>query len=136
MTVTEERPRAAWFPQRPPSLEGETEQAYIARLTGEDRTGREPYDHRRNRQCSIGHHDEHSDPGVDCECPCHRDDMLDMLGHAAEVVGPKGGRVSLVYAAPSTWEVRIEHGGSEWSGSGGTPTDALAEAFRAAGWMD
>lgn len=53
-------------------LEGETPEKYTDRLTGADRTDRRPYDHERNRQCSIGYHDECSDPdGVNCECPCH-----------------------------------------------------------------
>ncbi|HTY35375.1 hypothetical protein [Mycobacterium sp.] len=53
-------------------LPGETPDAYTDRLTGADRTNRRPYDHRRNRQCSIGYHDECSDPvGETCECPCH-----------------------------------------------------------------
>jgi hypothetical protein len=62
----------------PPALPGESDDAYTDRLTGADRTGRVPYDHRRNRQCSIGYHGECSerritDPSItrNCECPCH-----------------------------------------------------------------
>lgn len=37
------------------------------------KTGRVPYNHVRNRQCSIGYHDECTDPnGQRCKCPCHR----------------------------------------------------------------
>lgn len=64
--------RARWFPEKPPALPGESDDAYTDRLTGADRTGRVPYDHSRNRQCSIGWHGECSDPaGASCECPCH-----------------------------------------------------------------
>jgi hypothetical protein len=64
--------RARWYPEMPPMLPGETPSLYTDRLTGSDRTDRRPYDHRRNRQCSIGYHDECSDPaGETCQCPCH-----------------------------------------------------------------
>jgi hypothetical protein len=64
--------RARWFPEMPPYLDGESAESYTDRLTGADRTGRVPYDHSRNRQCSIGCHGECSDPaGESCECPCH-----------------------------------------------------------------
>jgi hypothetical protein len=63
-----------WYPKMPPMLDGETIDEYTNRLTGADGTGRRPYDHRRNRQCSIGWHEECSDPsGETCECPCHRE---------------------------------------------------------------
>lgn len=66
--------RAAWYPAPPPGLEGEDGDAYTDRLTGADGTGRVPYDHPRNRQCSIGWHSECSDPdGTECKCPHHRD---------------------------------------------------------------
>ena len=69
-TVTIERGR--WFPQQPPQLDGESDDAYTGRLTGADGAGRIPYDHARNRQCSIGWHNECSDPaGQTCQCPCH-----------------------------------------------------------------
>lgn len=59
-----------WYPLQPPAFPGETDEAYTNRLTGY--TGMAPYDHRRNRQCSIGYHEECSDPqGESCECPCH-----------------------------------------------------------------
>jgi hypothetical protein len=64
--------RAAWYPAPAPGLEGEDDGAYTDRLTGADGTGRSPYDHDRNRQCSIGWHSECSDPaGAECKCPHH-----------------------------------------------------------------
>lgn len=70
-----------WYPEMPPALPGETDEQYTDRLTGADGTNRRPYDHRRNRQCSIGYHDECSDRADrsrartradgGCECPCH-----------------------------------------------------------------
>lgn len=65
--------KGRYYPDMPPALPGETNDAYTDRMTGADGTGRVPYDHRRYRQCSIGYHDECSRnrrPG-DCECPCH-----------------------------------------------------------------
>jgi hypothetical protein len=60
------------FPGMPPELPGEASDAYTDRLTGADQSGRIPYDHPRNRQCSIGYHGECSDPaGKTCKCPCH-----------------------------------------------------------------
>ena len=59
----------------PPQIEGETDAQYTDRLSGADGTGRKPYKERRLRQCSIGWHDECSDPrGEKCECPCHKID--------------------------------------------------------------
>ena len=64
--------RGRWYPEMPPALPGETDDQYTDRLTGADGTDRRPYDHPRNRQCSIGYHDECSDPdGERCKCPCH-----------------------------------------------------------------
>lgn len=64
--------RARYYPGMPPLLDGETGEEYTDRLTGADRTDRRPYDHARNRQCSIGYHDQCSDPAGDtCGCPCH-----------------------------------------------------------------
>ena len=64
--------RARHFPQMPPALPGEGDGAYTDRLTGADGAGQIPYDHSRNRQCSIGYHGECSDPsGSVCKCPCH-----------------------------------------------------------------
>ncbi len=57
----------------PTWLSGESVSAYTDRLTGAD-GGATPFDHKRFRQCSIGWHDECSDPdGDECECPCHQE---------------------------------------------------------------
>ena len=69
-------PTGRWYPEMPPSFPGETPEQYTDRLTGADKTDRRPYDHPRNRQCSIGYHDECSDNGVvdgNCKCPHHTD---------------------------------------------------------------
>lgn len=64
--------RGRHYPEMPPLLHGETLDEYTDRLTGADGTDRRPYDHHRNRQCSIGWHEECSDPaGERCKCPCH-----------------------------------------------------------------
>lgn len=81
-TTTE---RARHFPGLPPRLPGESDDAYTDRLTGADGTNCVPYDHHRNRQCSIGWHSECGDRGLGlvsswsvlnetarrCKCPCH-----------------------------------------------------------------
>jgi hypothetical protein len=68
--------RDRWYPEMPPMLDGEDPDAYADRLTGADGTGRVPYDHSRWRQCSLGWHEECSDPsGDDCQCPCHGEDL-------------------------------------------------------------
>jgi hypothetical protein len=71
--VDQEVQRGLWYPNMPPRLDGEDNDAYTNRLTGADGTNRYPYTHQRNRQCSIGYHDECSDRtnSGQCECPCH-----------------------------------------------------------------
>lgn len=60
-----------WYPDPPPMLLFESVDDYTNRLVGVTGEGC-PYDHRRNRQCSIGFHDECTDPhGATCRCPCH-----------------------------------------------------------------
>lgn len=96
-----------WYPNQPPMLDGETDDAYTNRLLGIG--GSYPYDHRRGRQCSIGWHVECSNrsntpniPGVTdvCECPHHEE-----VRNAARLVAewnarhPVGTRVTLP-AAP------------------------------------
>jgi hypothetical protein len=81
--------RGRWFPGMPPALPAEDDDAYISRLTGALGADLIPYDHARNRQCSIGYHYECSErvrdrpPGwhetepdrwgslAHCFCPCH-----------------------------------------------------------------
>lgn len=70
--------RGIHYPDVPPMLDGEQSGPYTDRLTGADGTGRRPYDHARNRQCSIGYHDECSErhevtTSGSCQCPCHID---------------------------------------------------------------
>lgn len=89
MSETTTAERARWFPEMPPALPGESDDAYTNRLTGADQTGRVPYDHSRNRQCSIGWHAECSDPaGASCECPCHTPEgkLLDRVAQLEESV--------------------------------------------------
>jgi hypothetical protein len=70
--MTNTSARGRYYPDMPPPLEGEDSDAYTDRLTGADRTDRSPYDHVRYRQCSIGFHEQCSDPeGGGCGCPCH-----------------------------------------------------------------
>lgn len=80
--------RDRWYPSPPPPLDDESDDAYTDRLTGADRTGRVPYDHPRNRQCSIGWHRECSDPaGLDCKCPCHSDALTSEQAAALQPAG-------------------------------------------------
>ena len=70
--MSDEIVRGRYYPEMPPMLEGEGDEAYTDRLTSADGTNRHPYDHRRFRQCSIGYHSECMDPeGETCKCPCH-----------------------------------------------------------------
>jgi len=76
MNAPAEVQRDRWYPSPAPSPANENRDAYTNRLTGADKTNREPYDHRRNRQCSIGYHTECSERNSfrgSCECPCHAD---------------------------------------------------------------
>lgn len=75
--MTDTTERANWYPKQPPMLPGEDSDAYTNRLLSNPG----PYDHRRNRQCSIGWHMECSDPiGASCKCPCH-DDRVNAVHH-------------------------------------------------------
>lgn len=69
--------RGRWYPEPAPALDDETDEQYTDRLLGHYGPALMPYDHTRNRQCSlclIGYHDECSDPaGQFCGCPCHHD---------------------------------------------------------------
>jgi hypothetical protein len=65
--------KGRWYPMSAPALPGETPETWTDRVLGFQGKELIPYDHRRNRQCSIGYHDECSDPnGISCECPCHK----------------------------------------------------------------
>lgn len=82
--------RGRWFPEMPPSLPGETADDYTNRLTGADHLDMRPYDHIRNRQCSIGYHDECSERSTPferrkCQCPCHPKPLtIENLTHALD----------------------------------------------------
>lgn len=71
--VTTQVERGRWYPNMPPPLPGETDEQYTNRMLGVG--GSSPYDHSRNRQCSIGWHEECSDRDNSgrCECPCHEE---------------------------------------------------------------
>jgi len=63
--------RGRWYPEMPLPIPGETTSLYSERLIRNDEKYG-PYDHYRFRQCSIGYHDECSNPsGSSCQCPCH-----------------------------------------------------------------
>src|ERR1700693_4238963 len=100
-TATTETGR--WYPCQPPSLPGEGAGAYTDGLTGADGTNRSPYDHARNRQCSIGYHTECSDPaGETCKCPCHTAAELPEADIATmpEAVRAAGGKLAELYDLP------------------------------------
>jgi hypothetical protein len=67
-----------WYPSPAPALDRESDAAYTDRLTGADQANRRPYDHPRNRECSIAFHNTCSERGYhpgtgNCQCPCHSD---------------------------------------------------------------
>ena len=67
--------KGAWVNRMPPILRGETMENYTDRLIGARGPDLMPYDHRRYRQCSIGFHEECSDPeGEQCQCWCHTEE--------------------------------------------------------------
>lgn len=70
--------KRVYYPDKPPSLPGESDIEYSDRLIGHKGLRQVPYDHVRNRQCSIGYHEECScrfdrPENSGCECPCHND---------------------------------------------------------------
>lgn len=116
-TTTAERARH--FPQMPPRLDGESDSAYTDRLTGADQTRRVPYDHPRNRQCSIGYHGECSDPaGENCKCPCHTEAgkleirLHDLEETAVALYAVATGQLPFKGRSPD-WGLRITAGESE-----------------------
>lgn len=74
MTVTEVV-KGRWYPVGAPYLPGETPEAWTDRVLGVLGDWGRPYNHRRNRQCSIGWHNECSDRqhNGSCGCPCHEE---------------------------------------------------------------
>lgn len=97
-------PHGRWYPEMPPAHDGETDEAYTNRLLGVGQPS--PYDHPRNRQCSIGWHDECSDrSGGRCLCPCH----------------PLGIRATAGLADPAEFERRVSAAFLELVNHGGFP---------------
>jgi hypothetical protein len=120
--------RGTWYPTPPPSLPGETDDAYTDRLTGADGTGREPYNHRRNRQCSIGYHTECSDPaGTTCKCPHHADTGPDT--EPAHVVVDAADILAGLWYLPTTTAQWVMAGAYD-IGVDLRPGEALAESLR------
>lgn len=102
--MTETTTVGRWYPNMPPKLDGETDAAYTDRMSGADRSGRKPYDHQRNRQCSIGWHEECSDRANDgtCGCPCHDERRsADQLVDDWNRRYPPGTTVTLPAAVPA-----------------------------------
>lgn len=101
--------KGLWYPRGAPTLPGETAEVWTQRMLGAEGEDRRPYDHRRNRQCSIGWHNECSDRqhlGVTnkaegCGCPCH-EERLYAAARVAEwnASVPVGTVVSFVEANP------------------------------------
>lgn len=77
--------KGRWYPMSPPALPGETDETWTDRMLGREGEDRRPYDHSRNRQCSISFHEECSDRSHsgDCGCPCH-DELRSAESLAAE----------------------------------------------------
>jgi hypothetical protein len=67
--------KGRWYPVGAPALPGEDDEAWTNRMLGARGEDMRPYDHRRNRQCSIGWHEECSDRehSGQCGCPCHEE---------------------------------------------------------------
>jgi hypothetical protein len=116
--------RARWYPSPAPALDGEDAGAYTDRLTGADKTDRRPYDHPRNRQCSIGYHMECSawrDDDSACGCPCHSDrfqiakaDVTTQLADGAE-------RLAGLYGLPGATGMRVMALAAQSAGGGADP---------------
>lgn len=72
--------KGSYYPNMPPLLDGEDNDHYSNRLIGVYGEDERPYDHRRNRQCALGWHNECSERTIidaddrRCQCPCHSPD--------------------------------------------------------------
>lgn len=120
--------RGTWYPTPPPGLPGETGDAYTDRLTGADGTGRSPYNHSRNRQCSIGYHTECSDPvGMTCQCPHHTDTGPDTEPAGVVVYG--AAILADLWYLPTTTAQRVMAEAHD-IGVDLRPGEALAESLR------
>lgn len=86
-----------------PYAEGETPEAWTNRVLSHSR------EHEVNRQCTIGYHEECSDPdGEDCQCICHAEGarLYSVEGHA------EGGELEVT---------RVEKGKHFWPPQDGEP---------------
>lgn len=116
--------RGTWYPTLPPSLPGETDGSYTNRLLDPSRA---PYNHRRNRQCSIGYHTECSDrTGATCQCPHHADTGPD--AEPASVVVDGANILASLWYLPVTTAQRVVAVAHDIGV--GLPGGALAESLR------
>lgn len=133
--------KGSWWPEMPPAHSDEDDDAYTDRLLSPD----SPYDHHRNRQCSIGYHDECSDPrGERCECPCHRAQELHIeLTKVTAELAEQEGVMTLAYVPRHGWTVSLVFGreapdspmaGGAAYGTGDTLMAALQKAVDETGW--
>jgi hypothetical protein len=107
MTTAIERGR--WYPSPAPALDGEDDDAYTNRLTGADRSGGYPYDHQRNRQCSIGWHMDCSGwrGPSGCYCPCHADRVsLSVTGYPGYLL-TAASMLGRLYSLPQGTGLRV-----------------------------
>jgi hypothetical protein len=91
-----------------PTLPGESAAAWTKRVLSHSR------EHGVNRQCSIGWHEECSDPhGDSCRCPCHhpKADIYSVEGHA------EGGAIVVT---------RVKRGKQRWPAQPGEPATMWA----------
>jgi hypothetical protein len=127
-TVTKSR----WYPSPAPCLEGEDDDTYTNRLIGALGDGLRPYDHARNRQCSIGYHTECScwRGGTGCECPCHEDPAPGAL-RISLTLG--AARLAALYDLPEATGLRVMALTSDAAGGGPDPSrEDVAEKLNGA----
>jgi hypothetical protein len=122
--------RGRWYPSPAPALDGESDDAYTDRLTGADQAGRQPYDHPRNRQCSIGWHRECSDPaGEHCKCPCHADKVPPgITEHLSASLLAGAQRLGDLYALPGATGIRVMDCAEKAAEGGAEASPALLTA--------
>jgi hypothetical protein len=140
---------AAWYPSPAPALPGEGGDQYTDRLTGAAGDGH-PYDHPRNRQCSIGYHQECSarvrllpdigmtlgmwiaaqraasrPAGGACRCPCHTDvaTLLDLPDPLDRAVNAAASKLAGLYSLPPVTGLRVMLMAA--AAAGGTPRPEL-----------
>lgn len=126
-TVTKGR----WYPSPAPALDGEDSDTYSDRLIGVHGEDQRPYDHPRNRQCSIGWHTECSERRSlvpkNCRCPCHQDVLTTSTALPAPdaLPGPvreAASRLAGLYGLPAVTAHKVMLIASRL---GGTPDEGL-----------